>query len=158
MAKSKRSSVRKANNQRLAATVFGPAEAARAERLSAKLLELAKQPKPETSDAKMEGKSERQWDTEYLSHVTNETVTIDDADVVEDAAEAGDATGTLPATITSMPSANTANNILAMDVDKKRPTSKRIGKRIDKRKSKKASIVFPKYSDRIKAKKNKKKA
>lgn len=41
-----------------------------------------------------------------------------------------------------------------MDVDKKR-----VGrKRIDKRKTKKASIVFPKYSDRVKAKKNKKKA
>ncbi|KAJ6787732.1 hypothetical protein PWT90_03480 [Aphanocladium album] len=118
MAKSGRSSTRKANNRRLAASVFGPAETARAERLSAKLLELAKQPKPETSDANME----------------------EDADVVEDeAAEAGDAT--------------------AMDVDKTRPASKRIGrKRIDKRKQKKASIVFPKYSDRVKANKNKKKA
>ncbi|OAQ95848.1 hypothetical protein LLEC1_00271 [Akanthomyces lecanii] len=115
MAKSKRSSTRKANNQRLAASVFGPAETARAERLSAKLLEVAKQPKPETSDAKME----------------------EDADVVEEApVEAGDAT---------------------MDVDEKRTASKRIGrKRIDKRKTKKASIVFPKYSDRLKAKKNKK--
>lgn len=56
MAKSKRSSTRKTNNQRLAASVFGPAETARAERLSAKLLEVAKQPKPETSDAKMEGR------------------------------------------------------------------------------------------------------
>lgn len=46
-----------------------------------------------------------------------------------------------------------------MDVDEKSATSKRIGrKRIDKRKTKKASIVFPKYSDRLKAKKNKKKA
>ncbi|KAF1733395.1 hypothetical protein ACQRIT_003968 [Beauveria bassiana] len=116
MAKSGRSSTRKANNRRLAATVFGPAETARAERLSAKLQELAKQPKPETSDANME-----------------------DADVEAEAADAGDA--------------------VAMDVDKKRAASKRIGrKRIDKRKPKKASIVFPKYSDRVKAKKNKKKA
>lgn len=46
-----------------------------------------------------------------------------------------------------------------MDVDKKRTPSKRIvRKRIDKRKTKKASIVFPKYSDRLKAKKNQKKA
>ncbi|KAM3527766.1 hypothetical protein NHJ13051_002804 [Beauveria bassiana] len=116
MAKSGRSSTRKANNRRLAATVFGPAETARAERLSAKLQELAKQPKPETSDANME-----------------------DADVEAEAADAGDA--------------------VAMDVDKKRAASKCIGrKRIDKRKPKKASIVFPKYSDRVKAKKNKKKA
>ncbi|KAK7403191.1 hypothetical protein QQX98_011055 [Neonectria punicea] len=48
MAKSARASSRKANNQRLAAKVFGPVEAARAERLHAKLLELAKQPKPES--------------------------------------------------------------------------------------------------------------
>ncbi|EEU39571.1 uncharacterized protein NECHADRAFT_81891 [Fusarium vanettenii 77-13-4] len=53
MAKSSRSSTRKANNRRLVANVFGPAESARAERLSAKLLELAQQPKPESSDVKM---------------------------------------------------------------------------------------------------------
>ncbi|KAI1417832.1 hypothetical protein F5Y13DRAFT_151933 [Hypoxylon sp. FL1857] len=56
MAKSARSSTRKTNNQRLKANVFGPIEAARAERLSAKLLELAAQPKPpkpESSEMKM---------------------------------------------------------------------------------------------------------
>ncbi|GKT43817.1 uncharacterized protein ColSpa_03998 [Colletotrichum spaethianum] len=47
MAKSSRSSVTKKNNQRLKANVFGPVEQARAERLSAKLLELSRQPKPE---------------------------------------------------------------------------------------------------------------
>jgi hypothetical protein len=46
MAKSSRASSRKANNQRLKAKVFGPIEAERNERLSAKLLELAAQPKP----------------------------------------------------------------------------------------------------------------
>ncbi|KAF4984547.1 hypothetical protein FZEAL_281 [Fusarium zealandicum] len=53
MAKSSRSSTRKANNRRLVANVFGPVEDARAQRLSARLLELAKQPKPESSDVKM---------------------------------------------------------------------------------------------------------
>ncbi|PHH92553.1 hypothetical protein CDD83_6832 [Cordyceps sp. RAO-2017] len=47
MAKSSRSSTKKENNRRKAATIFGPAELARNERLSAKLLELAKQPQPE---------------------------------------------------------------------------------------------------------------
>lgn len=47
MAKGLRSSTRKANNQRLKNNVFGPVEAARAERLSAKLMELANQPKPQ---------------------------------------------------------------------------------------------------------------
>ncbi|KAJ4292193.1 hypothetical protein N0V88_005822 [Collariella sp. IMI 366227] len=46
MAKSSRSSTLKANNQRLKKNVFGPVESARAERLSAKLLALAAEPKP----------------------------------------------------------------------------------------------------------------
>ncbi|KAJ0324280.1 hypothetical protein COL5a_007947 [Colletotrichum fioriniae] len=55
MAKSARASVIKKNNQRLKANVFGPVEQARAERLSAKLLELAKAPKPEReADIKMD--------------------------------------------------------------------------------------------------------
>lgn len=55
MAKSSRSSTKKENNRRKAASVFGPAEDERAQRLSAKLLELAKAPKPETSDVNMDG-------------------------------------------------------------------------------------------------------
>lgn len=46
MAKSSRSSVIKANNRRLKTNVFGPTETARTQRLSDKLLELSKQPKP----------------------------------------------------------------------------------------------------------------
>lgn len=47
MAKSSRASTVKANNRRLKRNVFGPVEAARLERLSAKLLETAARPKPE---------------------------------------------------------------------------------------------------------------
>ncbi|KAM0281329.1 hypothetical protein ACHAQH_003597 [Verticillium albo-atrum] len=47
MAKSARASTRKANNRRLKQNVFGPVESARTERLSAKLLDLAAQPKPQ---------------------------------------------------------------------------------------------------------------
>lgn len=46
MAKSSRASTRKANNQRLVSKVFGPVEDARQQRLAAKLLEIASQPKP----------------------------------------------------------------------------------------------------------------
>jgi hypothetical protein len=46
MAKSSRASTNKANNQRLKKNVFGPVEAARAERLSARLMALAAEPKP----------------------------------------------------------------------------------------------------------------
>lgn len=46
MARSSRSSSRKANNQRLKEKVFGPIETARMERLSSKLLGIAEKPKP----------------------------------------------------------------------------------------------------------------
>lgn len=52
MAKGLRASVNKRNKSKLRDRVFGPAEAARTERLSAKLLELAQQPKP-TKDTEM---------------------------------------------------------------------------------------------------------
>ena len=55
MAKGLRASKNKVNNARLRAKVFGPAEKARKERLSAKLLELASKPRPPTEDdTKME--------------------------------------------------------------------------------------------------------
>lgn len=58
MAKSSRSSSRKENNRRKATTIFGPAELARDARLSAKLLALAKQPKPVASpEVKMDRES-----------------------------------------------------------------------------------------------------
>jgi hypothetical protein len=47
MAKGARASSIKTNNKALKKNVFGPVETARTERLSAKLLELASQPKPE---------------------------------------------------------------------------------------------------------------
>ncbi|KAK7737746.1 major facilitator superfamily transporter protein [Cytospora paraplurivora] len=61
MAKSARSSTVKANNQRLKKGVFGPVEAARQERLSAKLLEIASQPKP-VQEQKMEDVAEKAMD------------------------------------------------------------------------------------------------
>jgi hypothetical protein len=50
MAKGARSSSRKANNSKLKSKVFGPVETERTARLSAKLLELASQPKPTRDD------------------------------------------------------------------------------------------------------------
>lgn len=46
MAKSVRASVSKRNRANLRSTVFGPADNARTERLSAKLQEVASRPKP----------------------------------------------------------------------------------------------------------------
>lgn len=63
MAKSSRASTKKANNQRLVSKVFGPVEDARQQRLAAKLLEIASQPKPvpekEMKDAEEEEEGEQ---------------------------------------------------------------------------------------------------
>ena len=52
MAKSARASSIKKNNTGLKKRVFGPVEIARSERLSAKLLALAQQPKPPRPEKK----------------------------------------------------------------------------------------------------------
>ncbi|KAJ9134464.1 hypothetical protein NKR23_g10103 [Pleurostoma richardsiae] len=110
MAKSSRSSTRKTNNQRLKKNVFGPTEDARAERLSAKLLELASLPKPE---------KETEMEDVAAQDAQNEKGTTGGG-------EQGDDT---------------------MDIDSK--PSQRIGKKkIEKRRKKKSSIVFPKYKER----------
>jgi hypothetical protein len=56
MAKGARASTKKANNSKLKSKVFEPVESARTARLSAKLLELASQPKskPAKEDVVME--------------------------------------------------------------------------------------------------------
>jgi hypothetical protein len=54
MGKGLRSSVLKTNNRKLKKNVFGPVEAARTERLSQKLQELAAQPKPPRAEMEVE--------------------------------------------------------------------------------------------------------
>ncbi|KAL7894188.1 hypothetical protein HDV63DRAFT_390028 [Trichoderma sp. SZMC 28014] len=110
MAKSSRASSKKFNNQRLAANVFGPVEAARQERLSAKLLELARQAKPEPAEMK-----------------------VDDADAQDKEEQAAD--------------------VNSMDVDAKKPSRAAFSKKRITKKRSKSSITFPKYSDRLAAKK-----
>ena len=51
MAKGLRASTRKRNNAKLRSTVFGPASDARTGRLSAKLQEIASQPRPDQERA-----------------------------------------------------------------------------------------------------------
>ncbi|KAK7429536.1 hypothetical protein QQZ08_003915 [Neonectria magnoliae] len=79
MAKSARASSRKANNQRLAAKVFGPVEAARAERLHAKLLELAKQPKPESETTLYTQEGTAEADEEAKVGEDDTTMDVDSA-------------------------------------------------------------------------------
>ncbi|KAK5162386.1 hypothetical protein LTR04_003899 [Oleoguttula sp. CCFEE 6159] len=64
MAKSSRSSVRKTNNAKLKSRVFGPVEAARTQRLSARLLDLASQSKPPRTEMEVEKDSKEQSNTE----------------------------------------------------------------------------------------------
>lgn len=63
MAKSARASTRKRNNANLRSKVFGPAQDARLERLSAKLQEIANTPKPETEkQMEVDGKLDEDLD------------------------------------------------------------------------------------------------
>ncbi|KAG6042199.1 hypothetical protein E4U41_003945 [Claviceps citrina] len=125
MARSARSSTTKKNNRRLYAKVFSPAEAARNERLSAKLLELARQPKPESSDANMDGE---------LRSIAANDLDDDATEEVDDGQGAQD---------------------VAMDVDSKPSKPRSGKKSVDRRKQKKSGIVFKKYSDRVGTKKKK---
>ncbi|WYZ40364.1 hypothetical protein EsH8_IV_000705 [Colletotrichum jinshuiense] len=83
MAKSSRSSVNKKNNQRLKKNVFGPVEQERVERLSAKLLELANQPKPEKeADVNMDT-TEEQLDAQINGENAGEEVQKTDETAME---------------------------------------------------------------------------
>ncbi|KAL7626258.1 hypothetical protein AAE478_003028 [Parahypoxylon ruwenzoriense] len=126
MAKSARASSRKANNQRLKAKVFGPVESARAERLSAKILELAAQPKPP--------RPESSSDMKIVDGEVGEEAKVNEDPIAAAAADANDNT--------------------AMDVDgAKSASAKRSNKKRIEKRRKRSNIVFPKYSDRNKTKK-----
>lgn len=148
MAKSSRASSRKANNQRLKAKVFGPVEAARAERLSAKLMELASQPKPERPEA-----SEMK--------IVDE---VDEANVDEDALAAkgeGDDSKNTHTLFYGHHAFEISNRSpAAMDVDTGKltttPSSSKPSKgRILKRKKKSSKVVFPMYKDKKSSSKRK---
>ncbi|KAL2141160.1 hypothetical protein VTI28DRAFT_2744 [Corynascus sepedonium] len=102
MAKSSRSRVVKENNRRLKKNVFGPVESERVERLSAKLLALAAEPKAQ-NDVEM-----------------NE-------EPMDEAKEVA------------------AKEDTAMDIADAKPASKKVGnkRKVEKRRGKKSSIVFP---------------
>lgn len=71
MAKGARASTKKENNSKLKSRVFGPVETARTERLSAKLQELASQPK-RTDNAAMEVQEGMRWQRITPSDVTSD--------------------------------------------------------------------------------------
>ena len=117
MAKGLRASVTKRNKSKLRSRVFGPTEDARTERLSAKLLELAQQPKA-TQDTEMlvDGQSSK---GAFLEHMlwkvgrrcanetcTDQSTTTDVEDTEKAAGSAADGQSlTLPSTFTlSVPS------------------------------------------------------
>ncbi|GAP88521.1 hypothetical protein SAMD00023353_1701200 [Rosellinia necatrix] len=120
MAKSSRASSRKANNQRLKANVFGPVEADRNARLSARLLELASAPKPEQAGGEAMNVIDGDDDTTNNTNAGKQvTAAADETAMDVDAAKS---------TVTSSKSSSKKGRI-----EKRRKTSK---------------IVFPKYGDK----------
>lgn len=99
MGKGLRSSVNKVNNRKLKKNVFGPVENARTERLSAKLLELASQPKPAQSEMEIEQPSGmhslHSRDTEECKQLTSQCT--DSKQVESEAKETANANGALNA-------------------------------------------------------------
>ncbi|KAL4899273.1 hypothetical protein BDW74DRAFT_163800 [Aspergillus multicolor] len=80
MAKSVRASVQKRNKAKLRSTVFGPAVDARTERLSAKLQELASQPKPTAAENFKKDTVATGMDTQSDPKTTPETIEAMDID------------------------------------------------------------------------------
>ncbi|KAL4926530.1 DUF2423 domain-containing protein [Aspergillus undulatus] len=77
MAKSVRASVQKRNKAKLRSTVFGPAVDARTERLSAKLQELAAQPKPNNQAQSKAGESTMNMETQDENAKSNSSEAMD---------------------------------------------------------------------------------
>ncbi|OWO99869.1 hypothetical protein B2J93_6924 [Marssonina coronariae] len=123
MAKGARASTTKANNAKLKSKVFGPVETDRTARLSAKLLELASQPrpKPPVKDVAMEAEDAAAEDE--IAPVT-ETNPAEEMEVDQDLTNLKDSSKFGKGTI------------------QRRKTSK-----------KKSAIVFPKYADRSQVRK-----
>ena len=74
MAKGLRASRVKKNNQALSKRVFGPVEAARNERLSAKLLALAQQPKPPREEMEIEKGMHNRHSTSHSNVADQESI------------------------------------------------------------------------------------
>ena len=92
MAKSARASSVKKKNQKLKKNVFGPVETARNERQSAKLLELASQPKPPRPEMDVDGTLQlpkiRPQDLE--NHMTDTRILAEAKDTAGDSEAKGD--------------------------------------------------------------------
>ncbi|TVY28641.1 hypothetical protein LHYA1_G002344 [Lachnellula hyalina] len=130
MAKGARASTNKANNVKLKANVFGPVENARTERLSAKLLELASQPKPKPAKAEID--MDVEGNNRFLIFCSLHRSNILTATAKN--------ANTDPAT---------AKQTEDMEIDQgtSRPSKGRIAKKVRHKSSRTASIVFPKYKN-----------
>ncbi|KAL4877643.1 hypothetical protein BJY04DRAFT_197429 [Aspergillus karnatakaensis] len=77
MAKSGRASIIKRNRAKLRSTVFGPAVDARTERLSAKLQELASQPKPGDQEKSKATTDTKEFEPAMANPAAGESMDID---------------------------------------------------------------------------------
>ncbi|KAK2628581.1 hypothetical protein QTJ16_001684 [Diplocarpon rosae] len=143
MAKGARASKIKANNAKLKGEVFGPVETNRTARLSAKLLELASQPrpKPPVKDVEMDKKDSKEcpYKKNIVLRLTKYSIVAEDE-------------------IVPFAEPKPAED---MEIDEymtktKRDTSKSGKGTIQRRKTSKykSAIVFPKYADRSKVRKS----
>ncbi|CAL3965912.1 unnamed protein product [Diplocarpon coronariae] len=128
MAKGARASTTKANNAKLKSKVFGPVETDRTARLSAKLLELASQPrpKPPVKDVAMEAEDGRV----HLAAAEDEIAPVTETNPAEEMEVDQDLTNLKD------------SSKFGKGTIQRRKTSK-----------KKSAIVFPKYADRSQVRK-----
>jgi uncharacterized protein YggU (UPF0235/DUF167 family) len=96
MAKGLRASRTKKNNQALSKRVFGPVEAARNERLSAKLLALAQQPKAPREEMEIENGRQPRHQRTRISATEPDTLFTESADKDSGAAAEGTPSLSIP--------------------------------------------------------------
>lgn len=117
MAKSARATSIKKNKSGLKKKVFGPVEAARNERLSAKLLELAQQPKPLRAEMEVEDGGARHLSRDTHVRYANLDLNTDSKDADAEAKEEQQAVGALPSLSTPVPASLLTNDQLPTPPD-----------------------------------------
>lgn len=129
MAKGLRSTVKKRNRAKMRTNLYGPADQARTERLSAKLQEIASQPAP------------------LKEKILDMEVDVSESRTSDDVAEAEDVTA---GAMDTEGAAEDTKGKSSRSKSKRQPTrSDRVQKR-SKRKAARSSIVFPQHPQKAK--------
>jgi hypothetical protein len=148
MAKGARASTKKANHQKLKSRVFGPVESARTERLSAKLLELASQPKskPVKEDIVMDSEEGMGYSSSFALRFWQNIQVLQK--LMRPPLRANSQrVRALSETLTAVADFSCAEMEVDQEATKSsdRPKTSSKGRIEKRRQHRKASIVFPKY-------------